>query len=142
MSWGKESYNLKITDHTPTVTLTPSQQAIVQICDEIKDMLLDKNRKYGDSAINPVRIFSKADAIEQIHVRIDDKLSRVLHRQDDDDEDVDLDLIGYFILKRACVRLQKGVEMSLPLETHTCPGIVVSDGFGIQEPLTAKTFGF
>lgn len=66
----------------------------------IKAMLIDKNRKYGDSALNPVRVFSKADTLEQINVRLDDKLSRIANRQDDDDEDPELDVIGYLLLKR------------------------------------------
>jgi len=61
-------------------------------------MLLEKNRKYGNSALEPIRIFSKADSIEQIKVRIDDKLNRLLSGQMDEDEDVCLDLIGYLIL--------------------------------------------
>jgi hypothetical protein len=91
----------------PPSSLTDTQKLIVEICDEVKSMLLDKNRKYGDSALNPIRIFSKADAIEQINVRIDDKLNRKMNQQSDEDEDVDLDLIGYLVLKRACVRQMK-----------------------------------
>jgi hypothetical protein len=30
---------------------------------EIKEMLVAKNRAYGDSALYPVRIYSKSDAI-------------------------------------------------------------------------------
>ena len=80
--------------------LTATQEAIQQECNNIKRILLDKNRKYGDSAINPKRVFSKADPVEQINVRLDDKLSRIMSGQMDDDEDVDLDLIGYLILRR------------------------------------------
>lgn len=61
-------------------------------------LLIEKNRKYGDSALNPARIFSKASNIEQIKVRIDDKLSRIKNAQDDEDEDVIADLIGYLVL--------------------------------------------
>lgn len=61
-------------------------------------MLLEKNRKYGDSALKPSRIFSKADAKEQIKVRIDDKLNRIMNQQADDIEDSVVDLIGYLIL--------------------------------------------
>ncbi len=68
------------------------------MCDEIKELLLDKNRKYGDSAINPARIFSKADATEQLKVRIDDKLNRLKNLQEDETEDTVTDLIGYLIL--------------------------------------------
>jgi hypothetical protein len=73
-------------------------------CETICDLLLEKNRKYGDSAIHPVRIFSKADPVAQIDVRIDDKLSRIRSAQDDDTEDPELDLIGYLILKRVAKR--------------------------------------
>ena len=75
-------------------------EAIIEECNAIKGMLLDKNRKYGDSALSPVRVFSRADTIEQINVRIDDKLSRIKSGQADDDEDAEKDLIGYLILKR------------------------------------------
>lgn len=77
-----------------------SQAQIAAVCDEIKEMLLEKNRKYGDSALNPVRLFSKASATEQILVRLDDKLSRLRNQQTDEDEDVFLDLIGYLVLYR------------------------------------------
>jgi len=66
---------------------------------EIGTMLKAKNAAYGNSALDPVRIFSKADAAEQINVRIDDKLSRI-QRGSDAGEDVDLDLIGYLVLRR------------------------------------------
>lgn len=64
----------------------------------IFSMLIEKNRKYGDSALNPARIFSKASNIEQLKVRLDDKLSRIKNAQDDEDEDVIADLIGYLVL--------------------------------------------
>lgn len=84
--------------------MSDTQQEIITECDFIKAFLLDKNRKYGDSAINPIRCFSKADTIEQINVRIDDKLSRIFSNQLDDTEDVELDLVGYLILKRVAKR--------------------------------------
>lgn len=78
--------------------MTETQNKISLVCDEIKDMLLEKNRKYGDSALNPIRIFSKADTTEQLKVRIDDKLNRLKNLQEDETEDVINDLIGYLIL--------------------------------------------
>ena len=76
-----------------------SQIKIAQVCDDIKDLLLQKNAKYGDSALNPVRVMSQASPVEQILVRIDDKLSRIKHGNIlEDDEDVVSDLIGYFVL--------------------------------------------
>lgn len=81
-----------------TVKLNAIQLKIEQKCDEIKKLLIEKNRKYGNSALEPCRIFSKANTVEQILVRIDDKLNRVKNRQDDEDEDVIMDLAGYLIL--------------------------------------------
>ena len=76
-----------------------TQMKIAQVCDDIKNLLLQKNQKYGDSAINPIRILSKASATEQLLVRIDDKLNRIKQGNIlEDDEDVVSDLIGYFIL--------------------------------------------
>jgi hypothetical protein len=83
-----------------------TQRVISEVVNDLKSLLLEKNRKYGDSAIHPKRIFSKADAIEQINVRIDDKLSRIQSAQSDDTEDAELDLIGYLILKRVAKILQ------------------------------------
>jgi hypothetical protein len=67
--------------------------------DAIARMLIEKNAAYGNSALDPLRVFSTAAAAEQIRVRIDDKLSR-LARGSAAGEDVILDLIGYLILLR------------------------------------------
>lgn len=77
-----------------------TQDYIAEICDEVKDLLIRKNIQYGDSALNPVRIFSRASSDEQLRVRLDDKLSR-LSRGDEsieNDDDVISDLIGYLVL--------------------------------------------
>lgn len=68
-------------------------------CAVVAAMLIAKNAAYGDSALNPVRIFSKASSTEQLRVRIDDKLSR-LARGSASGEDVVLDLLGYLVLLR------------------------------------------
>lgn len=78
--------------------MNDTESKIVAMCDTIKSVLVSKNRKYGDSALNPIRIFSKSDAKEQLRVRIDDKLNRIINRKADEDEDAVLDLIGYLIL--------------------------------------------
>jgi hypothetical protein len=69
-----------------------------KITDKIRDMIIEKNRKYGDSALSPVRVFSKSPIDEQIRVRLDDKISRLQSGQLDDDEDVIMDLVGYLVL--------------------------------------------
>jgi hypothetical protein len=87
-----------------------TQLEIAGICDEVKELLIGKNEKYGDSALNPARIFSQASAIEQILVRIDDKLNRIQKGAGliGTDEDVIMDLIGYLILLKIAFNRQKG----------------------------------
>lgn len=86
------------------------QKEIRKVCDDIAELLITKNRKYGNSALQPSRIFSKASPIEQINVRIDDKLSRIKNQQEDEDEDVEKDLVGYIVLKMVYKRLLKEEE--------------------------------
>ena len=69
-----------------------------KILDDISFMLIEKNKSYGDSALNPVRIFSKVDSTEQLKIRIDDKLSRLQRGTEYQNEDTINDLIGYLIL--------------------------------------------
>jgi hypothetical protein len=77
---------------------TSAGKEIYESCHEIAHMLIKKNIAYGNSALEPVRIFSKADAREQLHVRIDDKLSRIMRGTEYiGDNDID-DLIGYLVL--------------------------------------------
>lgn len=82
---------------------TQSQIDICSVCDELKELLLQKNRKYGDSALKPVRIFSQASTLEQLKVRMDDKLSRLRNAQEDEDEDPVTDLIGYLVLYKVAL---------------------------------------
>ena len=79
---------------------------IAAICDDIKDLLLEKNAKYGNSALDPVRIFSKESPVDQLLVRIDDKLSRISRGAGllAHDEDVLDDLIGYLVLLKLALR--------------------------------------
>jgi hypothetical protein len=76
----------------------PAGSKIWSTCHEIAHMLIEKNISYGNSALEPARIFSTADSTEQLKVRIDDKLNRVKNNQGyAGDNDID-DLIGYLIL--------------------------------------------
>ena len=47
-----------------------TQANIRRIAKEIGDLVVAKNEAYGDSAVDPVRIFSKATPVEQILVRL------------------------------------------------------------------------
>ena len=86
------------------MTEKETQLAIAAQCDELKEMLLEKNRKYGNSALEPIRVFSKADNLEQIRVRMDDKINRIRNQKQDDDEDALWDLAGYIILFQVAKR--------------------------------------
>ena len=66
---------------------------------EIRELLISKNLKYGNSALEPIGIFSKLDPREGLLIRIDDKLKRIKNGSlENDDEDVINDLIGYLVL--------------------------------------------
>jgi len=82
-----------------------TQKEIARVCDKVKNLLLEKNMKYGDSALNPIRIMSQASSIEQILVRIDDKLNRLKQGSNllFEDEDVIMDLIGYYVLLKVAL---------------------------------------
>lgn len=56
---------------------TVFEEALKAELETIGEMLEEKNRMYGNSALEPLRIFSKAPPDEQLNVRIDDKLSTV-----------------------------------------------------------------
>jgi len=85
----------------------PSGNKIWSACHEIAQLLIEKNISYGDSALSPNRIFSQSDNVEQLKVRIDDKLNRVQNNQGfAGDNDVD-DLIGYLILLKIAIDKNK-----------------------------------
>ncbi len=69
------------------------------VLDEIRDLLIAKNLKYGNSALEPLGVFSQLSAKEGLLIRIDDKLKRIKNGSlEKDDEDVVNDLIGYLVL--------------------------------------------
>lgn len=95
--------------------MTGTQTEITKICDDIKELLLYKNSRYGDSALEPCRIFSKASAVEQLLVRIDDKINRI-HKGIgllDTDEDIIMDLIGYLVLLKIGLKRQTSTHQLL-----------------------------
>ena len=77
---------------------TNTQLAIQEECRRISSMLISKNKSYGNSILDPVRVFSKSNTIEQIKVRIDDKLSRIERGSEFVGDDTLDDLIGYLVL--------------------------------------------
>lgn len=80
-----------------TKGLSKSQESIMEICDSMKDLLLYKNQKYGDSALNPNNIFYKGDSTNSIKIRLDDKIGRIKNCEQTRINDV-ADVIGYCTL--------------------------------------------
>ena len=95
-----------IADDNSEDSTISSADLIKNQCDLISQMLVAKNEQYGDSVFKPMRIFSKVDATQQLRVRIDDKISRLIRGNDsiESDEDIIDDLIGYLILLKIQMR--------------------------------------
>jgi len=70
---------------------------IERVYDGLKLVQLEKNKRYGDSALYPLGIFSKVPSNEQIKCRLDDKLSRVRNSDVLRKNDT-ADLVGYLVL--------------------------------------------
>ena len=84
------------------------QEQVYQVLSEITELLISKNQKYGNSAIEPLGIFSDLSPEEGLKVRIDDKLKRIMNGSlEKDDEDVINDLIGYLVLLKILQKDQK-----------------------------------
>ena len=105
-SWDSSRFNLvkavnvaqEETSEVPADVANPFPAKVRAILSEIGDTLIAKNQQYGNSALEPVRIFSKASATEQIKVRMDDKISRLVRGNGEGDEDAQADLLGYIVL--------------------------------------------
>ena len=70
-----------------------------KVTESITDLLKEKNAAYGNTALEPLGIFSKLGAAEAIKARIDDKLARISNKGlNDDTEDTARDLVGYLLL--------------------------------------------
>jgi hypothetical protein len=77
---------------------------IDEITNKITSLLKEKNKAYGDSALNPTNIFSKSNATESLCARIDDKLARIKNKGiNDKTEDTIDDLIGYLLLLKMSI---------------------------------------
>lgn len=85
------------------IEMCPSGAEIWEEVEALGRMLLEKNIKYGDSALAPVSVFCGLSTQERLAVRMDDKISRIREQMlsdTDDDEDPKVDLAGYIILSR------------------------------------------
>lgn len=106
LAWGEYTVELveaadvaqEEANEVPADVANPFPAKVRAILSEIGDTIIAKNEQYGNSALEPVRIFSKASAVEQIKVRMDDKISRLVRGNGEGDEDAQADLLGYIVL--------------------------------------------
>lgn len=83
-----------------------SKEKIIEITDSMKDLLLYKNEKYGDSALKPKNVFYKGDATNSILIRLDDKIGRIKNNSDSVPRINDVcDIIGYCVLLLASMNV-------------------------------------
>jgi hypothetical protein len=87
---------------------TETQQKIVELTGAMRDLLLYKNQKYGDSALHPKRVFYKGDAVNSILIRLDDKIGRIMANTESAPRINDVaDIIGYCTLLLIGMGLEK-----------------------------------
>ncbi len=79
--------------------MSSSKDKIIEITDSMRDLLLYKNEKYGDSALSPNNVFYKGDSTNSILIRLDDKIGRIKSNSNPEPRINDVcDIIGYCTL--------------------------------------------
>ncbi len=68
-----------------------------QIGSSMAKVVTEKNKRYGNSALDPLHVFNKAKASTSIYIRLDDKLGRIKNADEIRKNDV-ADIIGYLFL--------------------------------------------
>ena len=79
------------------LVLTSFPERLRMFLSEFSDLLNAKNQAYGNSALEPINIFSKASSSDVILQQIDHKLSRLKNSDTPNKNDV-IDLMGYLTL--------------------------------------------
>jgi hypothetical protein len=80
-----------------------TQDRIKQIYTSQSNLVIEKNKRYGNAALEPLGVFCKhiktenSESLNGILVRLDDKLKRVKHGDEIRKNDVS-DLMGYLAL--------------------------------------------
>ena len=73
------------------------QDKIRKKCDQIRDLLIEKNKSYGNSVFDRGVLF-EVDPMYAIQARINDKLNRLKSKETYMSENDLMDLTGYLIL--------------------------------------------
>jgi hypothetical protein len=74
-----------------------TQQKIQILFSNFSEFLKEKNKRYGDSVINPVKVFSKVEPENKACIRLDEKLQRIINSTELRKNDVS-DTFGYLAL--------------------------------------------
>ena len=89
-------------------------EAFMKVLESVKQVLIEKNKRYGNSALSPLGIFYKGDAANSIKIRLDDKLSRIKNSKELRKNDL-YDLLGYCMLYTISEKyngnVQEGVDL-------------------------------
>jgi hypothetical protein len=84
---------------------------IIRVCDNTKNLLIKKNKAYGDSALNPLGIFGNGDAVVSLGARMDDKLMRLKSLgMGKDSVDTLYDLHGYITLLIIAIERKENIN--------------------------------
>ena len=74
-----------------------TQEDIQRLFENFAEFVQEKNRRYDDAALSPTKIFSKIEPKNQVCIRLDDKLSRIMVSEEFKKNDVS-DVFGYIAL--------------------------------------------
>lgn len=74
-----------------------TKEKIEILFNNFSEFLKEKNKRYGDSVLKPLNVFSKDNSSSQICNRIDDKLGRIKNSNELKKNDVS-DMFGYIAL--------------------------------------------
>lgn len=83
--------------------MTDTQKQIQKVSEKFSDFLIEKNKRYGNSALSPIDVFGShiktenESALNNMFVRLDDKLSRIKNSDHLRKNDI-ADLVGYLLL--------------------------------------------
>ncbi len=75
----------------------PVSEQITETCNSLRNLLLYKNEKYGNSGLEPMNVFSKASAETGLLQRLDDKIARIKNSPNLRKNDL-ADVVGYIML--------------------------------------------
>jgi len=101
------------------------QDKIRKKCDEIRDLLLEKNSSYGNSVFERGTLFD-VDPLYAIQARINDKLNRIKNKTTYISENDLMDVTGYFILLQVLredmdKKLEESIKGSEVIENGETP---------------------